>query len=340
MSKKFHVNDKGIVGECKATVKECPIGEADTEHYPTEQAARAAYEEKQSHKILKNLRQYSSTGKNIRKKLRNATLFGGALLTTISLSACNTDDLIDIAEETGTGTSTSQSSDDGGYTTEDSTSSEDSSTPTASEVPYVSGDVYFQGKTLTVSQAEYDQAQADLANLITQPNDENAPYDRAEQYGRSFQTGVVGRLEHRDIPEATFKNDEPQARAIGGSFVDPYTGETVEVIKGSSQDTNVDHIVPLKAVSERQNKSNPMDEETRKEIANDPDNLQVVGAIVNKEKSDSTIDEFVPSYEPSQCRYAISTINVYTKYSENISPTDSETATMKEILDTRCDIVG
>lgn len=249
-------------------------------------------------------------------------------MTTVSLSACNIDDYIDISNPSdGGGTSTQ--TEQGANTPESSTGQQ--TDPNA---------VLFQGKTLQPSQDEINEAKNNLASMSARPQDENAEYDRAGMYGRSFQTGVVGRLEHRDIPNATFKNDAPQARAIGGTFIDPYTGESVEIIAGSSQDTNVDHIVALKAVTERQDPNNPMPEEVRKDIANDPYNLQVVGAAVNKSKSDSTIDEFVPSYKPSQCRYAIATINVYTKYNDYIAPNQAEKDTMQEILNTRCDDVN
>lgn len=41
---KFHVNGKGEPGECKARTK-CPFGDLERDHYPTEKAARDAYED-------------------------------------------------------------------------------------------------------------------------------------------------------------------------------------------------------------------------------------------------------------------------------------------------------
>lgn len=43
---KFHINPVGgDVGECSASLRECPFG-SEEEHYPTAEAARKAYEEK------------------------------------------------------------------------------------------------------------------------------------------------------------------------------------------------------------------------------------------------------------------------------------------------------
>lgn len=178
----------------------------------------------------------------------------------------------------------------------------------------VSDGVQFQGKSLQPSAEEIAQAQATLAELKVTPENEGAYYNRAEQFGRSFQTGVVGRLEHRDIPSGTFNNPAPQARAIAGSFIDPYTGEEVTVVKGSSTDTDVDHIVPLKEVVGSEDPSHPLSQNQRLSIANDFDNLQIVGSSVNRSKGDKDPGEWMPPNAASHLRYAIATINVKAKY--------------------------
>lgn len=44
---KFHINSKGEPGACKARTK-CPFGSIETDHFPTEVAAREAYESRMS----------------------------------------------------------------------------------------------------------------------------------------------------------------------------------------------------------------------------------------------------------------------------------------------------
>jgi len=178
----------------------------------------------------------------------------------------------------------------------------------------VTDGVQFQGKIMKPSAEEVAAAQATLAELKVTPENDGAYYDRAEQFGRSFETGVVGRLEHRDIPQATFNNPAPQARAIGGSFIDPYTGESVTVVQGSRTDTDVDHIVPLHEVVQSEDPSRPLSQSQRVSIANDFENLQIVGSSVNREKGDKDPGEWMPSNGASHLRYAIATIDVKSKY--------------------------
>lgn len=212
------------------------------------------------------------------------------------------------------------------------------SVPTISvpvEVPpiEVSEGVQFQGKSMEPSAQEIADAQATLAQLEIASPKTDAYYNRAEQFGRSFQTGVVGRLEHRDIPQATFKNDAPQARAIGGSFIDPYTGDTVEVVKGSSTDTDVDHIVTLKEVVLSESDSRPLSQDDRVSIANDFDNLQVTGSSMNRRKGAKDPGAWMPPNQASHLRYAIATINVKSKYGLTVDQAEHDV--LAQVLATR-----
>ena len=186
--------------------------------------------------------------------------------------------------------------------------------PTTSVPVEVSEGVQFQGRSLQPTEQEILDAEATLATLKVTPENIDPYYNREDQFGRSFQTGVVGNLEHRDIPQATFKNAEPQSRAIAGSFIDPYTGESVTVVGGSSTDTDVDHIVPLKEVTYSEDPSRPLSPEAKLSIANDFENLQVVGSSINRSKGDRDPGEWMPPNASSHLTYAIATINVKSKY--------------------------
>lgn len=190
----------------------------------------------------------------------------------------------------------------------------DSYGPTVSVPVEATPGTLFQGRNLQPSSEEIAAAQATLDSLELKEENKEAYYNRVEQFGRSFETGVVGKLEHRDIPEATFKNAAPQARAIAGGFIDPYTGERVEIVKGSSTDTDVDHIVPLHEVIESESSSKPLSAGDRIAIANDFENLQIVGSSVNRSKGDRDPGEWMPPNSSSHLRYAIATINVKSKY--------------------------
>lgn len=197
----------------------------------------------------------------------------------------------------------------------------------------VSEGVQFQGKPLRPSSMEIDEAVAKLESLRVAPQHNDAYYDRANQFGATFEPGVVAAIEQRDITHAHYDSDSPQARAQGGYFVDPYTGERVYVVRGSNDDTNVEHIVPLHEVIQSQDPNNPLTHTERVAVANDPDNLQIVGAEVNRIKSAKDAGVWLPPNEDSHMRYAIATINVKHKY--NLSVDSRELNALAEVLNAR-----
>lgn len=197
----------------------------------------------------------------------------------------------------------------------------------------ISEGVQFQGKPLRPSQMEINEAVAKLESLRVAPQFNDVHYDRANQFGATFEPGVVAAIEQRDITHAQFDSDSPQARAQGGYFVDPYTGERVYVVRGSNDDTNVEHIVPLHEVIQSQDPDNPLTHTERVAVANDPDNLQIVGAEVNRVKSAKDAGVWLPPNEDSHMRYAIATINVKHKY--NLSVDSRELNALAEVLNAR-----
>lgn len=333
----YHINNAGNAGTCYAQTEEsCRF---KREHFPTMEEARAHYEKE--NEIFS-----PSIAKSWRTKL---VKIGAGLLATIALTNVGSiaaqaapmeqSFLDDILNEVNANSSHSQNY---GKTLDQIDSllekteyskdfknsrefldsilndNEETSSDSSYDRSIATDGVYFQGKSLEVSADELAKAQATLDTLTVKPENTNYNYDRAGQYGRSFQTGVAGRLEHRDITNGVFKNDSPQARAIAGDFVDPYTGKTVEVIKGSSTDTNIDHIVPLHEVAKSEDSNNPLSKSEKMSIANDFDNLQIVAGKVNKQKSDKDPSQWMPSYAPSKQAYAVSYINVKAKYNLSV----------------------
>lgn len=206
---------------------------------------------------------------------------------------------------------------------------EDYSTPS-----YELGEVaQFQGRNLVPSPSEVNEAKQKLQELRLVNENKVTNYNREELFGRSFATGVVGKIEHRDAPGAKFKNSEPQSRAVTGSFVDPYTGETVNISSKNNNDADLDHIVPLKEVMRSQNPDKPLTAQQRSDIANDFDNLQLVSATINREKSDKDPGEWLPPLKESRQRYAIATIKVKHKY--DLSVDGAEYDTLLKLLELR-----
>lgn len=193
--------------------------------------------------------------------------------------------------------------------------------------------ILFQGRSLTPTKAEVSRAETQLASLIEVPESQAGTYNRASQFGY-FRSGVVGTLEHRDINSGIFQNSSSSSRAVGGSFIDPYTGKTVDIVKGSRTDTDVDHVVPLKEVYQSENPYSPLTEAQRHQIANDPRNLQVVSSAVNRSKGDGDEAEFLPTYEPSQCVYSITVITVKSSY--HLTVDNAEHQALRNVLRTKC----
>lgn len=193
--------------------------------------------------------------------------------------------------------------------------------------------VYFQGKPLRPTQSEIDTARSNLQNLVEMNESTAGNYNRKQMFGNNS-SATTGRIEHRDIPDAIFDGGKETSRAIAGGFIDPYTGEWVEVIQGSSEDTNLEHIVALSEVYRSELPGKPLTNEQRKAVANDPLNLQITGAAVNKFKSDKDAADYLPSYEPAQCQFAIAVITVKSKYELTVDSPEKQA--LQQVMDAKC----
>lgn len=193
-----------------------------------------------------------------------------------------------------------------------------------------SSDVLWMGGGMRPKPEEVKLARERLSQLKVRP-EYKIEYNRVRDYG-NFESGIVGEIEHRDIPNATFAGSSIKDRALSGDFIDPYTGEKVIIIKGSSTDTNVDHIVALKEAND--SGAMNLSKQERRKLANDPDNLIITSASANKDKTHYDAREWLPSYEPAQCKMVIAQIHVKTKYDLNVDP--AEQRALANILEHRC----
>jgi len=362
---KFHINAAGEAGPCKAENGGCPFG-GEAEHYATAKEARDAYEAKNASGVLTRLR----TNRFFKRAMVVGSMTVAAVslagCSSISVGYTETPSPTPSSsaseeaapEPTPTASSTAAAEarqkldeaygkgkdwvDKNGPSIKDKakklwdeySSGADSagagSGPTSSAVD--PANVYWQGKNLTPTPAEVAEAQATLNSLVVAPEGSSSAYDRSAQFGRGFETGVVGAVEHRDVPTAQFRNATPQARVSDGHFTDPYTGEDVHVIGGAQADADLDHLVPLSEAWSSGASNWPQDK--RIQLANDMDNLVYVGSSINRSKGDSDAAEFLPSYEPSQCIYSISQIKIKGKYGLTVDT--AEKAALQQVINTRC----
>lgn len=116
----------------------------------------------------------------------------------------------------------------------------------------------------------------------------------------------------RDLTDPQIKPGTRGCVVLSGRLQDPYSGQTVQFDRAQAQLVPVDHIWPLVAVWDRGAADWPI--EQRRNIANDPLNLQVTTATSNRAKSDKMPDRWLPTTIEGACRYASRFVQVAIKY--------------------------
>lgn len=121
----------------------------------------------------------------------------------------------------------------------------------------------------------------------------------------------------RDFAEVTLDGD---CTVTEGVFHDPFTATTIDFVRGvgTSNEVQVDHIIPLKAAWN--GGADQWDQDTRVEFANDPVNLWASEGRQNSSKGDRLADEFMPESEAFHCQYAAQQVWVLTEYSLAVTP--------------------
>lgn len=369
--RKWHINDKGNAGRCKATTEDgCPFGSLE-EHYNTKAEALYAYETKNNGEIFSN----TLAKKPSKQKFYKFIAIGGVALSSVSLVGCEsnisiTDDgnvEIEVEGESyefETGESDAE---------EPSTSGTDEgySNPSTTDPD----SVLWQGKSIQPTAEEVEEAKANLDQLVIADELNRTDYNRDEMFG-SFKSGVVESIQLRDLPNATFGDN---AKADGGYMMDPYTGDRIELSSENKSDIDTEHIVALKEITESERivinteseaeaiKEDPqliydyvdmgesnlteeeiqhiidnpdnlehyyLDADSKKEIANSEDNLTMVSSSANRSKGDKDAADWMPSYDAVHCTYIVSSIKV--KHDYGLSIDDAESEVMQDVLTNKC----
>lgn len=112
-----------------------------------------------------------------------------------------------------------------------------------------------------------------------------------------------------------------------GTWLDPYTGETIT----NSSDADIDHIVPLAAAYRAGADEWSVEQGTI--YANSPLVAVTSGSTSNREKGDKGPEVWKPDVEEAECPYAIRWIAVKNEYGLNLISTEERDA-LTEMLDT------
>lgn len=186
------------------------------------------------------------------------------------------------------------------------------------------------------------QALSDLEGLHVRTSDYvPTAYDRTGQFGTAWtddNTAEMGGngcstrndILARDLKKVRF-SDTKKCKVESGTLDDPYTGQEVNFIYGpnTSAAVQIDHIVALQNawVSGAYN----LDQATRVNLANDPENLVASGGRENVSKGSKDASRWlVPNNPDYRCQYAASQVNVKKKYS--LSVTAAEKYALQNVL--------
>jgi hypothetical protein len=188
----------------------------------------------------------------------------------------------------------------------------------------------------------FDAAPA-LAKLDTLAVKGRAPktgYSR-EQFGPSWSddNGVEGGhngcdtrndILRRDLVEITYKPSTRDCVVAAGTLHDPYTATTIAFVRGQDTSTavQIDHVVALSDAWQKG--AQQLSPEQRRDLANDPRNLQAVDGPTNSKKSDSDAASWLPPNKSYRCTYVSRQIDVKALY--RLWVTQAEKDAMSQVL--------
>ncbi|GAA3394820.1 HNH endonuclease family protein [Streptomyces roseoviridis] len=157
-------------------------------------------------------------------------------------------------------------------------------------------------------------------------------YDR-EKFGRAWTDvdrngcGTRDDVLRRDLTGVRYKDGGHCKVATGTLTADPYTGGSVDYVRGRSK-VDIDHVVALSDAWQKG--AQKWDAGTRLRFANDPLNLLAVDATANRRKSDGDAATWLPPNRAYRCPYVARQVAVKKKY--GVWVTAAERDAMKRVL--------
>lgn len=128
--------------------------------------------------------------------------------------------------------------------------------------------------------------------------------------------------------------DPKTCKIISGTFDDRYTKENENqyVTEGTVSKLQIDHVVSLS--NAWQSGASTLPPERRRDLANNPLNLQTTSGRNNQEKSDDDASKWVPEGQEEACDYVARQVLVKSEY--DLSVKSDERAKINEVLQTSC----
>ncbi|WP_419789246.1 HNH endonuclease family protein, partial [Prescottella equi] len=175
--------------------------------------------------------------------------------------------------------------------------------------------------------SDEDALRAAAATLDAIPVKGRAPktgYDRT-LFGQAWSDDVTVEGGHngcdtrndilrRDLTAITIKPGSNGCTVLTGTLNDTYTGRSIAFTRGegTSNAVQIDHIVALSDAWQKG--AQQLDEQTRRNLANDPLNLQAVDGPTNGQKSDGDAATWLPPNKAYRCTYVTRQFEVKLKY--------------------------
>ena len=118
----------------------------------------------------------------------------------------------------------------------------------------------------------------------------------------------------RDLTAEVFKEKTRDCVVISGALIDPFSGETINFVRGnlSSMEVQIDHVVALS--NAWQTGAFKLSIKERTAFANDPLNLLAVKGRLNSQKGDGDAATWLPPLKSYRCDYVSRQIAVKIKY--------------------------
>jgi Excalibur calcium-binding domain/Protein of unknown function (DUF1524) len=171
------------------------------------------------------------------------------------------------------------------------------------------------------------QSSATLATLATLPVKGRAPktgYDRS-LFGDSWTDDVTVTDGHngcdtrndilrRDLVAVEIKPGSNGCAVLSGTLWDPYTGTTIDFLRGdgTSSQVQIDHVVAFSDAWQKG--AQQWDAATLRNFANDPINLQATSASINQQKGDGDAATWLPPNKSYRCTYVSWIVDVKSIY--------------------------
>ena len=134
----------------------------------------------------------------------------------------------------------------------------------------------------------------------------------------------------RDLADITYRVDDPTCTVATGVLHDPYTGKTIQFVRGTgtSEAVQIDHLVALSDAWQKG--AQQWTAAKREAFANDPIELLAVDGPTNEAKGDGDAATWLPPNKAFRCTYVSDQIVV--KHNYGLWVTQAEHDAMARVL--------